>query len=104
MSEVRPGYKQTESGVIPEDWEVKTFSEVFDFLDGIRKPVKDSERAKMQGSIPYYGASGVVDYVNDFLFDEKGVINIHGRTGKDKQKLPICPSTFPRLLNSYNRT
>jgi type I restriction enzyme S subunit len=29
---VPPGYRQTEVGVIPEDWEVRTFGEVFDFL------------------------------------------------------------------------
>jgi len=30
--EVKPGYKQTEIGVIPEDWETKTYGEVFRFL------------------------------------------------------------------------
>jgi type I restriction enzyme S subunit len=68
--EVKPGYKQTEVGVIPENWEVRPLSEVADFLDGQRRPVKDTDRAKMRGSIPYYGASGVVDYVNGHLFDE----------------------------------
>lgn len=74
--EVKPGYlcpkgyKQTEVGLIPEVWEVKPLADVVDFLDGRRRPVKDSDRAKMSGDIPYYGASGIVDYVNDFLFDE----------------------------------
>ena len=68
--ELKPGYKKTEIGIIPEDWDVKPLSEVVTFLDGKRRPIKDSERAKIQGSIPYYGASGIVDYVNDYLFDE----------------------------------
>jgi type I restriction enzyme S subunit len=68
--ELRPGYKQTEVGTIPEEWEVKPLGDVVEFLDGRRRPVKDSDRAKMRGDIPYYGASGVVDYVNAFLFDE----------------------------------
>ena len=72
--EVRPGYKQTEVGVIPEDWEVKPLGGVVDFLDGKRRPVKDSDRAKMRGDVPYYGASGIVDYVNDHLFDEDLVL------------------------------
>lgn len=63
-------FKQTEAGTIPLDWQVKPLAATVSFLDGKRRPVKDSDRAKMQGSIPYYGASGVVDYVNDFLFDE----------------------------------
>lgn len=44
--------------------------EAVDFLDGQRRPVKVGDRAKMRGHIPYYGASGVVDYVNRYLFDE----------------------------------
>ncbi|MBI5103140.1 MAG: restriction endonuclease subunit S [Nitrospirae bacterium] len=67
---VRKGYKQTEVGVIPEDWDLRPLGEVVTFLDGKRRPVKDADRAKMRGSIPYYGASGIVDYVNDYLFNE----------------------------------
>ncbi|NTX18818.1 restriction endonuclease subunit S [Burkholderia cepacia] len=57
-------------GSIPAEWEIVPLVDVVDFLDGYRRPVKDSERSKMQGEIPYYGASGIVDYVNDFLFDD----------------------------------
>ena len=71
---LKPGYKQTEVGVIPEEWEVKPLAAVVDFLDGRRRPVKDSDRAKMRGDIPYYGASGIVDYVNDHLFDEELIL------------------------------
>jgi type I restriction enzyme S subunit len=72
--QVPEGYKQTEVGVIPDAWNVLTLGEVVTFLDGKRKPVKDTERAKMQGMIPYYGASGIVDYVNDFIFDEELIL------------------------------
>ncbi len=85
---MKPGYKRTEVGVIPEAWEVKRLDEVADFLDGMRRPVKDSDRAKMRGEVPYYGASGIVDYVNGFLFDEDLVLlaedgeNIVSRTSR----------------------
>jgi type I restriction enzyme S subunit len=72
--EVKPGYKQTEVGVIPNDWDVKPLGDAVDFLDGRRRPVKDSDRAKMRGDIPYYGASGIVDYVNAFLFNEELIL------------------------------
>lgn len=68
--EIKNGYKHTEIGVIPEDWSLQPLGELVMFLDGKRRPVKDADRAKMRGSIPYYGASGIVDYVNDYLFDE----------------------------------
>lgn len=71
---IRAGYKQTEVGVIPEDWEVKNLGDVSTFLDGLRKPVKNTSRSNMQGDVPYYGASGIVDYVNDYIFDEQLVL------------------------------
>src|SRR5207247_6200508 len=68
------GYKQTEVGTIPDDWRLQPLGEVVTFLDGKRRPVKDGDRAKMRGPIPYYGASGIVDYVKDYLFDEKLIL------------------------------
>jgi type I restriction enzyme S subunit len=73
-TKVKPGYKQTEVGVIPEDWKVKSLGELVAFLDGHRRPVKDADRARMKGPFPYYGASGIVDYVNPYLFDEDLVL------------------------------
>ena len=65
-------YKQykTNAVSIPKDWKLKELGSVVDFLDNSRKPIKDNDRLKIQGNIPYYGASGIVDYINDFLFDE----------------------------------
>lgn len=51
------------------DWKVKTIDDLCDILNNIRKPISSSDRQK--GSYPYYGASGIIDYVDDFLFDER---------------------------------
>ena len=68
--EVKPGYKQTEVNIVPADWNLRQLGAAVVFLDGKRKPVKDTDRAKMRGSTPYYGASGIVDYISQYLFDE----------------------------------
>ena len=52
-----------------EEWEEKPLGEVCEVLNNRRKPITGSDRAK--GQYPYYGASGVVDYVKDFIFDER---------------------------------
>ena len=52
-----------------EDWKVKTIDELCAILNNIRKPISSGDRKK--GSYPYYGASGIIDYVDDFLFDER---------------------------------
>ena len=48
-------------------WEVKKLKDCCKNYDSQRKPITAKDRIK--GSIPYYGASGVVDYVRDFIFD-----------------------------------
>jgi len=53
-----------------EEWDEKPLGQVVRFLDGQRKPIKESDRAFMQGQYPYYGASGIIDYINDFIFDD----------------------------------
>ena len=52
MNNIPKGYKQTEVGVIPEEWEVQSLGSRVDFLDGKRRPVNDSDRAKMRGDYP----------------------------------------------------
>ncbi len=90
MSAVRPGYKRTEAGVIPEEWEVTQIIAAADFLNSRRRPVKDADRAKMKGEYPYYGAAGIVDYVNDFIFDEELVLI--GEDGENilSRNLPVA--------------
>ncbi|MBC6454623.1 MAG: hypothetical protein GDA43_16650, partial [Hormoscilla sp. SP5CHS1] len=40
-SQVPEGYKKTEVGVIPEDWEVKTYEDIFTFLTTASNPRAD---------------------------------------------------------------
>ena len=52
------------------NWEEYPLENVVDFLDGQRKPLESAERATMKGNYPYYGASGIIDYIDRHLFDE----------------------------------
>ena len=52
-----------------ERWGEKPFKDITINLDSKRKPVKEADRKKMQGIYPYYGATGIVDYVNDYRQD-----------------------------------
>lgn len=55
-----------------DDWEQRKLGEVVEFLDTIRKPLEGAKR--ISGPYPYYGASGIVDYVDGYLFDEELVL------------------------------
>lgn len=52
-----------------EDWEINLLGQISENLDNRRVPI--TENVRIRGAIPYYGASGIVDYVNDFIFDEE---------------------------------
>lgn len=58
--------------VTKENWKYLPLGEICDILDSKRKPITKNKR--LSGSIPYYGATGVLDYVKDYIFNEKLVL------------------------------
>ena len=88
------GYKDSPLGIIPEEWEVKRLGEVCTFLDSQRIPIKDADRGKMQGKYPYYGASGIIDYVNDYIFDDDLIL-----LGEDGANIIMRSTPLAFLVN-----
>lgn len=56
------------------EWRKVRLEEISECLDNKRRPLNSTEREGMRGNIPYYGANGIVDYVNDFIFDERLIL------------------------------
>ena len=79
----------SELGEIPEGWEVGELGEIIEILDRIRIPLNSRQRSQRQGPYPYYGAAGIMDYVDDFLFD--GVFVLAGEDGSviDNDGYPV---------------
>lgn len=72
-------------------WPVATVGEVADILDSRRVPLNSEERRTRQGPYPYWGANGVVDYIDAFLFDEPLVLMAEdGGYFADAATKPIC--------------
>lgn len=53
-------------------WPTKPLGDLCEILDSRRKPV--TKRDRVPGDVPYYGATGVQDFVRDFIFDEPLVL------------------------------
>lgn len=51
-----------------DSWDIRPLGKVANNLDSKRVPITSTERIK--GEIPYYGASGIIDYVQDFIFND----------------------------------
>ena len=72
------------------EWSECTLQEAVDFLDGQRKPLESADRAKRKGKYPYYGASGIIDYIDDYIFDEP--LLLLGEDGANiiNRSSPLC--------------
>jgi len=55
-------------GALPDNWTIKKLKFLSQNFDNKRIPISAGERE--EGEYPYYGATGIVDYVNDFIFNE----------------------------------
>jgi len=70
-----PDVKVKDSGIdwlgeIPKEWEVIPLKYQLKSLNKRRIPLSAEERGTMAKEFPYYGASGIIDYVDDYIFDE----------------------------------
>lgn len=58
--------------IVGAEYELVSLGEVCEIFDSLRKPIKETER--IRGMYPYYGATGVIDYVNEYIFDGRFVL------------------------------
>jgi len=72
-------FEDSPLGKIPAGWTASTIGEHMVNLDSKRIPVSSRERLKRKGEFPYHGAAGVMDYVDDYLFD--GIYLLVGEDG-----------------------
>ena len=70
------------------DWEQRKLDDVVEFLDTMRKPLEGAKR--ISGPYPYYGASGIVDYVDGYLFDEELILLSEDGANITDRNYPVC--------------
>ncbi|BAM06075.1 restriction endonuclease subunit S [Leptospirillum ferrooxidans] len=83
-------FEDSELGEIPRGWKLTTLSSVINIFDSKRVPLSSNERAKHKGKYPYYGATGILDYVDHYLFE--GVHILVGEDGSvinNKDQTPV---------------
>lgn len=64
---------------MPNEWEVCKLKDVACNFDYKRKPMSSREREEHKGIYPYYGATSIIDYVDDYIFD--GIYLLMGEDG-----------------------
>jgi type I restriction enzyme S subunit len=69
-------------------WQTISLGKLAINFDSQRIPVKGANRKK--GSYPYYGASGIVDYIDDYLFDGEYLLVAEDGENLRTKKIPIA--------------
>lgn len=87
---IADGYKGRLKDVV---W--KTLGEVCENLDSMRKPITSNFRKA--GNVPYYGASGIVDYVEDFILDGDYLLVSEDGANLLARKTPIAFSVSGKI-------
>jgi type I restriction enzyme S subunit len=83
-------FKDSELGRVPVGWEITTVGKSSKNFDGQRVPLKSEDRQEIQGVYPYYGAQGIIDYVNDYIFDGKYLLVAEDGENVKGQKYDIA--------------
>jgi type I restriction enzyme S subunit len=78
--DVKPGYKQTEVGVIPEDWELELIENLAQITTGSR----NTQDRIDDGQYPFFVRSQKVERINSYSFDGEAVLTAGDGVGTGK--------------------
>jgi type I restriction enzyme, S subunit len=106
--EIKPGYKQTEVGVIPKDWEI----DIIDNITNITTGGRNTQDRVDDGQYPFFVRSQTVEHINSYSFDGETVLTagdgvgtgkiFHYITGKfDAHQRVYRISDFSERVNGY---
>ena len=74
---------------IPKGWEVGKLGDIIENFDSKRIPLSSREREKRKGKFPYYGATKIMDYVDDYLFDGTYILMAEDGSVTDEGGYPV---------------
>jgi type I restriction enzyme S subunit len=78
-------------GDVPEHWLVSRVKNEFECLDRRRVPLNSTQRGAMTvRSYDYYGASGVIDKVDDYIFDKELLLIAEDGANLVLRNLPLA--------------
>lgn len=82
---------------IPEGWDNIKLAELIRLEDSKRIPLSTYERENRKGIYPYYGATGIMDYIDDYLFDDEIILLAEDGSTSDKKGFPIVQYVWGKV-------
>ena len=71
-------------------WPTAKLGDVIDLFDSQRVPLNSRQRHERQGKYPYYGAQGVIDHVDGYIFDGRYILVAEDGENLNSKKLPLA--------------
>lgn len=91
LSNQETAFKQVRIRNLPTGWDLGSVGEDCNIRNELRLPISESEREKMKGDFPYYGPTGILDYINEYRLD--GTFATIGEDGDHFLKFADRPMT-----------
>jgi len=79
-----------ENREIPKGWRETTLDNIARIHNATRIPLSSAQRVLRQGKYPYYGASGIIDNIDDYLFEGEFVLISEDGENLNTRKTPIA--------------
>lgn len=73
-----------------DGWREFYITDFAEIHNNLRIPLSKMQRASRQGAYPYYGASGIVDYIDDYIFDGEYVLISEDGENLRSRQTPIA--------------
>jgi len=77
-------------GKCKADWPSVRLGEIVELFDHRRVPLNSRERQQRRGEYPYYGAQGIIDYIDDYIFDGRFILVAEDGENLNSKKLPLA--------------
>lgn len=92
MSRTKLLLKQARVSSIPKGWSISQIGKSCSIRNDLRKPISVDERSTIKGDYPYYGPTGILDYIDEYLID--GEFALIGEDGDHFLKPQDKPQTI----------
>lgn len=84
-------------GKMPNDWEPANVEKAIVLHDSQRIPLSSNQRMNMEKRYPYYGATSIMDFVDNYIFDGKFLLLAEDGTVIDKNDRPVLQYVYGKF-------
>lgn len=82
---------------IPEKWKVIELNDFVELEDSKRIPLSTYQRENRKGDYPYYGATGIMDYIDDYIFDDEIILLAEDGSTSDSKGFPVVQYVWGKV-------